>query len=232
MEIQAKWLSCLSYQKGLDMQQSFVEKSRQTARCYLLGLEHLPVITLGLKTQATDILVTVQDIQQKGIEIAKVQRGGGATCHSPGQLVIYPILPLKRFRLSVRTYMTLLEKTTRIFLESFHIKCLKKQNGQPTAIYTEKGKLAFFGVQIQRGITLHGLAINVSNDLNLFSLIRPCGLDFDNVDCISYYQKCNPSLQLLKRWATIFRHHLSFHLSDFAPTPLLYFGDDSYIPHL
>ena len=218
MEIQTKWFSCLPYQKGLEIQQDFMDKSRQTGCGYLLGLEHSHVITLGLKAQTTDILTTAQSLQQKGIDVVKVRRGGGATCHSPGQLVIYPILPLKIFRLSVRSYMTLLENTTRTFLEGFQIQCLKKEERQPTAIYTQTGKIAFFGVQIRRGLSLHGLAINVSNDLSLFSLIRPCGLDSDHLDCISAYQKCQPSLQLFKKWATLFCQHLSCPLSDFVST--------------
>lgn len=205
MKVYSQWFSCISYQKGLELQQNFMEKSRQTGCCYLLGLEHFPVITLGLKAQKTDILISTHTLNQKGIETLWIKRGGGATCHSPGQLVIYPIVPLKKCQLSVKGYMSLIEDVTRKFLNSFGIQCIAKQKQQPAAVYTAKGKIAFFGVHIQKGVTSHGLAINVSNDLSFFSFIRPCGLDFDNIDCVSHYYKCKPSLSLFEKWISFWK---------------------------
>ncbi len=207
--IQIKWLSCLPYSKGLELQQDFVVQSQRTQYSYLLGLEHPSVITLGLNSQKQDILVSHDFLKCKEIEVVLTKRGGGVTCHSPGQLVIYPIIPLKKWKLSVRQYVALLENVTRDFLESLGVICLQEKKNQTTAIYTQRGKIAFFGVQVQRGIACHGLAININNDLDLFSLIRPCGLDFESLDSVSYYTKLTPSAFLLKKWATIFCQYIS-----------------------
>lgn len=207
MNISSKWLGRLIYQKGLELQQDFVEKTKQTGMCYLLGLEHFPVITLGLKADQTDILAPSDLIERKGVQVVWTKRGGRATCHAPGQLVIYPIVPLKTFHLSVRGYMTLLESSTRVLLQDLGVECVKKQEGQTSAIYTSKGKIVFFGVHIQRGIAFHGLAINVSNDLDLFSLIRSCGVDFEKLDRLSNYQNLTTSI-LFKKWVESFCQHL------------------------
>ena len=209
MKIQTKWLYCISYQRGLQMQQHFVEKSIHTGLCYVLGLEHFPVITLGLNAQVQDILTPSHILKQKNIEIVWTKRGGKATCHSPGQLVIYPIMPLKKFQLSVKQYVYLLEEVTRDFLKSLGVNLIKQKKG-PVAIYTQKGKIAFFGVQIQRGIAFHGLSINISNDLNFFSLIRSCGIEFDSFDRVSHYcTTMTPSLAALEIWTAIFSRYIS-----------------------
>lgn len=208
MNIQTKWLYCISYREGLHIQQNFVEKSMHTGLCYLLGLEHFPVITLGLSAQAQDILVSPRILKQKQVEVIWTRRGGRATCHSPGQMVIYPIVPLKKFQLSIKQYVYLLEDVTRDFLRSLGVDLVKQKKG-PAAIYTQKGKIAFFGVQIQKGITFHGLSINISNDLEFFSLIRSCGINFDNFDCVSHYcTEMTPSPSALESWAAIFSKYI------------------------
>ena len=209
MEVQTRWFNCISYKEGLKLQEDFIEQSRDTGFCYLLGLEHKPIITLGLSAEKQDILVSSHILKQKGLQVLWTQRGGKATCHSPGQLVIYPIVPLKKLQISIRQYVYLLEDVTRDFLKYFGIACLPKNIKKTAAIYTQRGKIAFFGIQIQKGIACHGLAINMSNDLDIFSLIRPCGIDFEKVDSVSHYHKTAPSPFLLEQWSKTFRQHVS-----------------------
>ena len=208
VRVKTKWLNCISYQNGLKLQQDFIEQSKDTGLCYLLGLEHEPVITLGLGAKEEDILAPSHVLKQKGVEIIWTKRGGKVTCHSPGQLVIYPIVPFKKLQITVREYVYLLEDITRVFLENLGISCLPKNIKRPAAIYTQKGKIAFFGLQIQKNIACHGLAINISNDLSFFSLIRPCGIDSEEVDSVSHYYKIKPSSLLLERWSHLFHQHI------------------------
>ena len=126
MEIKKKWLGCISYKYGLKLQEEFIEQSSNTDVCYLLGLEHESVITLGLGAEEKDILTLPHILEQKGLEVFWIRRGGKVTCHSPGQLVIYPIIPLKKLQISVRKYIYLLEDTTRDFLGHLGISCLPK----------------------------------------------------------------------------------------------------------
>ena len=212
MKIQEHWLNCISYQDGLKLQQDFIEQSRSTGLCYLLGLEHEPVITLGLAAKDEDILVPFHILEQKNIEVIWVKRGGKVTCHSPGQLVIYPIVPLKKLKISVRQYVYLLEDTTRAFLNHLGIACLPKDPKKLAAIYTPRGKIAFFGIQIQKNIACHGLSININNDLNIFSLIRSCGVDSEKMDCISHYHKLEPSPLLLEKWVQFFFQNIANHI--------------------
>ena len=209
MKVQTRWFNCISYQDGLKMQQDFIRQSKDTGLCYLLGLEHEPVITLGLSAKEQDILVPSSILKQKGITVVWSKRGGKATCHSPGQLVIYPIVPLKKLKISIREYVYLLEDVTRVFLKYLGINCLPRDLKKPAAIYTRRGKIAFFGIQVQRDIACHGLSINISNDLNLFSLIRSCGIDSEKVDSISHYYKVTPSPPLLNQWSQLFHQYIS-----------------------
>ena len=209
VKVQTKWLDGISYQDGLKVQQNFIRQSQNTGSCYLLGLEHEPVITLGLSAKGQDILVSSSILKQKGITVVWTKRGGKATCHSPGQLVIYPIVPLKKLQLSIRQYVDLLEDVTRAFLKNLDINCLPRDLKKPATIYTQRGKIAFFGIQVQKGIASHGLAININNDLNLFSLIRSCGIDSEKMDSVSYYQKTKPSSLLLEQWSQLFHQYIN-----------------------
>ena len=209
IKIQTKWLDRMSYQDSLKVQQNFIRQSQDTGSCYLLGLEHKSVITLGLSAKGQDILVSSSMLKQKGITVVWTKRGGKTTCHSPGQLVIYPIVPLKKLQISIKEYVYLLEDVTRDFLKHFGIDCLPRDLKKPAAIYTQKGKIAFFGIQVQKGIASHGLAININNDLNIFSLIRSCGIDSEKMDSMSCYQKTKPSPLLLEQWSQLFRQYIT-----------------------
>ena len=136
-------------------------------------------------------------------------RGGQATLHAPGQLVIYPCVHLTRIGIGVREYVGLLERTTQNFLKDLEIDSTPNPN-EP-GLYTEKGKIAFFGIRVTHAIASHGIAINVTNDLSLFKLIRSCGVDGEAFDSISERKKKFPSAplkQLFALWVNHFRKEL------------------------
>lgn len=176
-QITTRWLGTLSYEEGASVQAQAEKEIALdgSSKILLLGLEHRSVITLGKRGDVkTDTRTSAETLKAKGIELAQSERGGQATLHSPGQLVIYPIVPLKRLGIGVREYVALLEDVSLGWLAKFNIEASRGK--LEPGIYTAKGKTIFFGIRVRNGISSHGLAINACNDLSLFDLIRSCGV--------------------------------------------------------
>lgn len=162
--------SCLQMQhRALESLQTGYDEEK------IFIVEHPPVITLGARTSSNKLLKDSESIKKAGIEIVQIRRGGGSTAHNPGQIVIYPIINLKKHNLGVSDYVHLLEKIGIEFLEALGVKSETKK-GFPGLWGGEK-KIASIGVQIKKWITFHGIAININNDLSIFDYIVPCGLD-------------------------------------------------------
>jgi lipoyl(octanoyl) transferase len=171
--LSVQWLGCRDYEEGLRIQTDAVEVVKRTNQPQILSCEHPTVITLGKRGQPlTDILTSMDVLREQNIKIIATDRGGQATLHNPGQLVIYPILPLREVGLGVRQYVECLERATAHFLAEYGIEVTR---GFEPGLFAEGRKIAAFGIRIDRGVTLHGLAININNDLETFSLIRQCG---------------------------------------------------------
>ena len=145
----------------------------------ILFVEHPPVITFGRRPGVSRNLIASDDqLAQLGVEVVQSDRGGDITFHGPGQLVCYPIIRLNDHRLSVGAYVHGLERAVAGALGEFGIATRTEPsavgvwtaNGEPPA------KICAIGVRIKRGISLHGLALNVETDLRYFDLIVPCGL--------------------------------------------------------
>lgn len=184
-DLRSQWLGLVPYNEGLQLQDTFASSVRgDSQKAIVLGLEHPPVITLGIRGhRQTDIASSEATLIERGIPVFRIQRGGQATFHSPGQLVIYPILPLREWRLGVRHLVNILTEATQACLLQ---RGISTQSGQvEPGLYTERGKIAFFGLKIDRGVSSHGLAINVSNDLALFQCIRSCGTPDQPMDSVS-----------------------------------------------
>lgn len=142
---------------------------------YLL-LEHPPVITMGARKADNKLLTTPGEMIRQGIHLEQIRRGGGATSHNPGQLVVYPIINLRSLGFRVVPYVHYLEQIGIELAASYGIICSRKK-GFP-GLWVETGKkIASIGVQINIGITMHGIAVNLNNDLSIFNHIIPCGLE-------------------------------------------------------
>ena len=168
---------------GLKDYQSVLAMQEKTVKDLQIGagsdtvfiVEHPSVITLGARSSANKLLKDRLAIENSGIEVVEIRRGGGTTAHNPGQLVIYPIINLKNRSLGVSDFVHLLEKIGIELLAELGVKCetIKSLPG----LWTGEKKIASIGVQVKKWITFHGIAINISNDLSIFDLIVPCGLD-------------------------------------------------------
>jgi len=142
---------------------------------YIITCEHKHVITLGKSGKESNIQVP----EFPGVEYIKIDRGGDITYHGPGQLVVYPILDLEQFGLSLKQYIFKLEQAVIDTLNIFNISSgrIKEYTGVWVNHDSEHpAKIAAIGVKSSRHITMHGLAFNIHPDLNYFNLIIPCGI--------------------------------------------------------
>jgi len=130
-------------------------------------LEHPPVFTLGMNADPAHVLAPGD------IPVVRIDRGGQVTYHGPGQLVIYPLIDLRRAGISVRGMVTALERGVIDLAQEFGITA-ECRRGAP-GIYVGGKKLGSVGIRIRRGASYHGLAVNVSLDLEPFRRINPCG---------------------------------------------------------
>ena len=135
--------------------------------------EHPPVITLGKAAVAENVLVDKKILVEKGVELFPIERGGDVTYHGPGQLVVYPILNLNFYRRDVGWYMRNLEEIIISVLDDFGIK--GQQIEGKTGVWINNRKIASIGVRFSRWCSMHGLALNVLDNLSGFDLINPCG---------------------------------------------------------
>ncbi len=141
----------------------------------LMLLEHLPVVTVGRSGKSEHLRATREELASAGIELFRVERGGSATYHGPGQLVGYPIVDLGAMGRDVVRYMRTMEESLIQTLERFGIAAVREK-GYP-GVWVGGAKICSVGVAVKRGVTMHGFAINVTTALDAFSLINPCGLD-------------------------------------------------------
>ena len=134
---------------------------------YLILVEHDHVYTLGKNANSNNIL-------NNTCEIIQTQRGGDVTYHGPGQLVAYPIINLKKKKIGVKNYISMIEKLISNILIDYNLEpqILKEETG----VWVQDKKIASIGIHVTRGVTMHGLAINVNTDLSYFENIISCGI--------------------------------------------------------
>jgi lipoate-protein ligase B len=145
----------------------------------VLFVEHPPVITFGRRAGVTrNLIASDEQLAKLGIEVVQSDRGGDITFHGPGQIVAYPIIRLNDHHLSVGAYVHGLERAVVRTLQDFGINAAA--DASAVGVWADdagrQAKVCAIGVRIKRGISLHGLALNVETDLTYFELIVPCGL--------------------------------------------------------
>jgi len=146
---------------------------------YLLFVEHPHVYTLGKSGDLTNLLLSEQQLQDKGAAFYKINRGGDITYHGPGQLVGYPILDLENFFTDIHKYLRFLEEAIILTLADYGLACSRSEG--ETGVWLGVGtpfarKICAMGVRASRWVTMHGFALNVNADLGYFDNIIPCGI--------------------------------------------------------
>jgi lipoate-protein ligase B len=167
----------LGYVEALELQRSLARDriSGAIPQDLLLLVEHPPVVTLGRSSKQKHLVASPEFLQNKGVELFEVERGGDVTFHGPGQLVGYPIIDLKRHRQDLHWYLRKIEEALINSLADYGIP--GERNTAYTGVWTQGKKIASIGVHARDWVTWHGFALNVTTDLSYFDLIVPCGID-------------------------------------------------------
>ena len=166
-DVHVKWLGRVPYEPTWRAMQSFTDERGPDTRDELWLLEHDPVYTLGMNADPTHVL------DAGDIPVVQIDRGGQVTYHGPGQLVVYPLIDVRRLGLGVRGLVTALERAV-IDLAAAHGIMAECRANAP-GVYVQGAKLASVGLRVRRGGSYHGLALNVAMDLAPFGRINPCG---------------------------------------------------------
>ena len=141
----------------------------------LLLLEHDPVLTLGRRADANNILLSQEVLQSRGVEVHETGRGGDVTYHGPGQIVGYPVVSLAPERKDVRRYVHDLEEVMIRTCADYGVEAGRVDGLIGTWIAGSR-KIGAIGVRLSKWVTSHGFALNVNSDLEHFSMIVPCGI--------------------------------------------------------
>jgi lipoate-protein ligase B len=174
-ECLASYLGIVPYHLALRLQQTLLSsRAEGLIPDVLLLLQHPPVFTVGRFRGKEDIVVPREMLTREGIAVFHTNRGGGVTYHGPGQLIGYPILNLKEKGLGVRQYIWSLEEIVMRLLYTVDIQGYRVPDHR--GVWVGDKKICSVGVNVSRGISTHGFALNVNNELHCFQYIRPCGL--------------------------------------------------------
>ena len=174
----------LSYEEARAVQ-SRLEAARQDEAIpdVLMLLEHPPVYTRGRRSGPKELPMGAEWYEMQGIEVRDTDRGGRVTYHGPGQLVAYPIVSLRPYGDDVHEYVRRLERVVVAALDDHGVAAGTIEG--LTGIWVAERKIGSIGVHVSRGVTTHGLAVNVSNDLQPFEWIVPCGIEGCRVTSLS-----------------------------------------------
>lgn len=178
--IVAKWLGCLPYRPAWDLQKRLVgERAENRIPDTVLLVEHDAVLTLGRQADESHILAHPRELRRRGIEVIRVERGGEVTYHGPGQLVAYPIIRLGDRGLMVRPLVTALEEAMIETCATLGVETVRRDGHPGCWVLGDGGrpprKVGALGLRIERGVSYHGIALNIAPDLRDFDLIDPCG---------------------------------------------------------
>ena len=171
-EIAIRNLGLQTYEPIWRAMQKFTDARDADSRDEIWFCQHQPVFTLGLNTAPEHLLATGD------IPVVQIDRGGQVTYHGPGQLMIYPLIDIRRADIGVRNLVTALEQSVVDLAADYDITAASRCDAP--GVYVAGAKLASIGLRIRRGASFHGMALNVDIDLEPFSRINPCG--FQNLE--------------------------------------------------
>jgi lipoyl(octanoyl) transferase len=189
MTLEVRWLGRTDYREAWQLQHHLVAaRAAGEIGDQLLLVEHPPVLTLGRHADPAHVLASSTELARRGVELIRVERGGEVTYHGPGQLVGYPIVRLADRQLLIRPFVRALEEAMAQTAAAYGVAA-GRRDGLPglwcDAAGPQPRKLGALGLRVERGVTYHGIALNVTTDLAGFALIDPCGMPAVTVTSIA-----------------------------------------------
>ncbi len=169
-------LQVLEYRRALDLQVD-VRNAKirdRSLQDHLFFVQHPPVFTFGRRGGKENLMKPDNFLEQQGIDMVQTDRGGNITYHGPGQAVLYPVVDLERARIGVADFVYGLEEIMGRTAQDFGVAITRDPRNR--GMWKGSRKIGSVGLSIKHGISIHGLALNVSLDLTPFSWINPCGL--------------------------------------------------------
>jgi lipoate-protein ligase B len=186
-------------------------RCRGEIRDTVLTVEHNPVFTIGRSGSRKNILVPEEVLQEAGIAVHEIERGGDITYHGPGQLVVYPIVDLREHGRDLKRYIANLEQAVINLLDKIGVRAHRRP-GFP-GVWVDSYKISSVGVYVKHWVTRHGLALNIDVDKTHFAMINPCGLEVEVISLADLVREC-PTMEevttaLLAEMGPLFRWHLT-----------------------
>jgi lipoate-protein ligase B len=206
--VRAAWLGTVPYGDALALQRRLLER-RQAGQIpdTILLLEHPHVFTLGRRADQGHVLADAETLRSVRAEVVETDRGGEATYHGPGQLVVYPVVSIREAGLGPVAYVRLLEETVIATLRRFGVAGHRtvgrtgvwvggEPGARPPKGEAPKGaKIAAIGVRVGAGVAMHGFALNVATDLSYYGYIVPCGMSGLSVGSIASLTRRSPAVR-------------------------------------
>jgi lipoate-protein ligase B len=195
-------LGLVDYENALAIQEDIGRRRSQNKMPdVILLLEHKPTVTIGrfvkCDQEETELKVSPEELDEKGIQLIRTDRGGRLTYHGPGQLVAYPIINLRERHLTVRSYVRRLEEGMIRTLSEYNIGATR-QDGL-VGVWVGEEKIGSIGLRIEKWVSRHGLALNVNNDTSAFDYIVPCGIAQARITSMSKVLGRNIEMAEVKR---------------------------------
>jgi lipoyl(octanoyl) transferase len=178
-------LETVPYEEAFELQKRLVKmRAQDTINDTLILLEHLPVLTVTRKATLKNILVSPEELEEKGISLCHTNRGGDITYHGPGQLVGYPIMNLKAHGKDLHGYVRNIEEIIIKLLKDYTITAHRDKNNP--GVWVGEEKIAAVGIAVKSSwTTMHGFSFNINPDLSHYSLIVPCGISDKGVTSLA-----------------------------------------------
>ena len=221
--LERRWLGRIDYREAWALQKGLLaERAAGVIGDQLLLLEHPAVLTLGRHASDDHVIATAATLGARGIEVIRVERGGEVTYHGPGQLVAYPIVHLADRRLLLRPFVRALEAAMVETCAAYGIAAARR-DGYPgcwvDAAGVDPRKIGALGVRMERGVSYHGIALNVTTALADYGLLDPCGMPGLTVTSVASEigrPDAIPTTNSVEAAAGIFAEALERQLADHA----------------
>jgi lipoate-protein ligase B len=190
-------LGVRSYREVWDLQHRVHEavRERREPDTWIV-VEHLPVITLGRQAKRENVLLSDEELARRGVDSVAVERGGDVTYHGPGQLVVYPIRRMERFR-EVVPLVRALEATVINVCSRFGVR--GERRAEHAGVWVGLNQICAIGLAVRAMVTLHGIALNVATRLDYNDLINPCGMSDRGITSLSAETGHNVEMERAKR---------------------------------